>query len=333
MQPPPRPPSPSKRTLVTGVTGFAGCWLAEALLARGETELTGVSREGRWPDAWAHLAGRVSLSRCDLGDGDALLAVLRDARPERVYHLAGYADVAASFRDPGAAWAGNLGATQALFDALASWGGRPRVLFVGSGLIYGDPEAPGQAYDERSLLRPNSPYAASKAAADLTSYQRGRELGVEVVRARPFNHIGPGQSPNFAVAHFAEQVAAIELGLRPPELETGNLNARRDLTDVRDTVEAYALLMEHGRDGEAYNVGTGQTYSMQTVLDHLIALAGTRVSVNQRTELVRPTDTLAIRVDASRLRAETGWAPRVGLEQSLADTLAYWRRQLRGTTT
>src|SRR5262249_15624135 len=129
---------------------------------------------------------------------------------------------------------------------------------VGSGLIYGDPETPDQAYDERCLLRPTSPYAASKAAADLVSYQYSRAPGLHVVRARPFNHIGPHQSPQFAAAHFAEQLAAIERGKQPAVLETGNLSPRRDLADVRDVVRAYTLLMERGRSGEAYNVGTGR---------------------------------------------------------------------------
>jgi GDP-4-dehydro-6-deoxy-D-mannose reductase len=316
------------RILVTGITGFAGGHLAEALLARGGTEVHGLSRRGDWPAAWRHLAGRVNLCACDLADRDRLAAVIGEVRPDQVYHLAGYPHVGQSLREPDSAWSGNLSATRSLYEALARWGGRPRVLFVGSGLIYGDPDRPEQAYDEGCLLRPTTPYSASKAAADLLSYQATRAPGLAVVRARPFNHVGPRQSPQFALAHFAKQVAAIELGRQPPVLETGNLTPRRDLTDVRDTVQAYLLLMDRGRVGEAYNIGTGGTHAMGEMLDRLLRLTRVRVEVRQRGDLVRATETPAVRADAARLRRETGWAPRYTLEETLADMLAYWRSAL-----
>jgi GDP-4-dehydro-6-deoxy-D-mannose reductase len=314
------------RTLVTGATGFAGGHLVEALLARGDA-VVGLSRRGQWPASGGRLAGRVPLRACDLCDPAGLEGVLRDVQPERVYHLAGYPHVGRSFREPDEAWAGNLVATRRLYDAVVRWGGRPRLLFIGSGLVYGDAEQPGGSHDERCLLCPSSPYAASKAAADLVSYQYACDPGLEIVRARPFNHIGPGQQPQFAIPHFAQQLVAIERGLRPPVLETGNLRPQRDLTDVRDMVAAYLLLMEHGRPGEAYNIGSGQTRSIQAVLDRLVALSGLQVEVRQRAELLRSTEEATVRVDASKLRRETGWAPRFPLDQTLADTLAYWREQ------
>jgi GDP-4-dehydro-6-deoxy-D-mannose reductase len=310
------------RILVTGATGFAGGWLVETLLARG-AEVVGLSRRAVWPPEWGHLTGRAPVRACDLTDAAALEALLREVRPEQIYHLAGYAQVGRSFEEPDAAWSGNLTATRSLYDATGRWGGRPRILFVGSGLVYGD--ASNRPQNERCLLRPGSPYAASKAAADLLSYQAARWPGFDVVRARPFNHIGPRQSPRFAVAHFAKQAAEIQRGLRPPVLETGNLSPRRDLTDVRDTIAAYLLLMERGRTGEAYNVGTGQAVSIQTVLDRLLALVGQKVEVRQREELVRARDQAVVRADATKLRRETGWAPRYSLEQTLTDTLEYWR--------
>jgi GDP-4-dehydro-6-deoxy-D-mannose reductase len=314
------------RTLVTGVTGFAGGYLAEALLARGD-EVWGLSRRGEWPAAWAHLAGRVTLRAGDLCEAGTLRQALAEARPERVYHLAGYPHVGRSFREPEAAWAGNLAATRGLYDAVVAWGGRPRILFVGSGLVYGASDRPDEPPDENCLLRPNSPYASSKAAADLVSYQYTCNPGLDIVRARPFNHIGPRQAPQFAIPHFAQQIVAVERGRQPPVLETGNLSPLRDLTDVRDTVAAYLLLMERGRTGEAYNIGSGQTVSIQTVLGRLLALAGLQVEVRQSAELLRSTDTAAVRVDATKLRRETGWAPRFTLDQTLSDTLAYWRQQ------
>jgi GDP-4-dehydro-6-deoxy-D-mannose reductase len=316
-----------RRVLVTGATGFAGAHLAEALLASGSCEVAGLGRRGRWPAACGHLEGRVALYPCDLGDGAAVEGVLRRVQPERIFHLAGYAPVGRSFREADAAWAGNLAATRSLYDAVVRWGGRPRILFVGSGLVYGAGEPPGQAQDENCVLRPDSPYAASKAAADLASYQYTRSPGLDIVRARPFNHIGPRQDPEFAVAHFARQLVEVERGRRPPVLETGNLSPQRDLTDVRDMVAAYLLLMEHGRTGEAYNVGRGESLAMGEVLECLIALSGQAVEVRQREELVRSHDLAVVRVDASKLHRETGWRPRRSLEETLADTLAWWRGQ------
>src|SRR5262249_29268069 len=160
-----------RRTLVPGVTGFAGGYLAEALLARGETDLHGLSRRGEWPAEWRHLTGRVALAACDLTEATAVGQVLRRVQPPRSYHPARYPHVGQSFREPDAAWAGNLNATRALYEAVHRWGGQPRILFIGSGLVYGPTAAPDEAQDERCLLRPPSPYAASKAAADLVSYQ------------------------------------------------------------------------------------------------------------------------------------------------------------------
>ena len=315
------------RILVTGATGFAGGWLTEALAARGGAELIGLTRRAGWPPEWAHLAAHVPLYACDLCDRDAVESALREIRPQQIYHLAGYAQVGQSFAEPDAAWAGNLTATRSLYEATARWDGRPRILFVGSGLVYGEPAVADESQDEGCLLRPNSPYAASKAAADLLSYQTAVNPGLEIVRARPFNHIGPRQSPQFAVANFARQAAAIERGELPPVLETGNLSSRRDMTDVRDTVAAYVLLMDKGRPGEAYNIGSGQNVSMQTVLDRLLALGSLKVELRLRPELIRAVDQTVARVDASKLRRETGWAPSFSLDQTLADTLNYWRSQ------
>jgi GDP-4-dehydro-6-deoxy-D-mannose reductase len=314
------------RILVTGAAGFAGGWLVEALLARGGAEVVGLNRRAAWPPELAHLAGEVPLRACDLCAAAAVEAVLREVQPTHIYHLAGYAQTGRSFDEPDAAWDGNLTATRRLYEAAARWGGRPRFLAVGSGLIYGE-AGDGRPQDERCELRLASPYAASKAAADLLGWQVTVRPGLEVVRARPFNHIGPRQSPQFAAPHFAQQVAEAERGARPPVLETGNLSPRRDLTDVRDVVAAYLLLMERGRPGEAYNVGSGEATAMQEVVDRLLALAAVKVEVRRRAELVRPTDQAVVRADASKLRRETGWAPRFTLEQTLADTLEYWRRR------
>ena len=316
------------RVLITGVTGFAGGHLAEALLARTDAEVVGTGRGEEWPADARHLANQIELCRCELCEGATVEALLRRMRPDQIYHLAGYANTGKSFQQPDVAWAGNLTATLCLYDAVQRWGGRPRILYVGSSLIYGDAEAPGHACDENAPLRPVSPYAASKAAADLASYQYTRSPGLDIVRARPFNHIGPRQSPQYAVAHFAKQIAAIERQERSPVLVTGDLHPLRDLTDVRDTVAAYVLLMEKGRTGEAYNVATGTAHSIEAVLTQLLAFAKVPIEVRQQADLVRAADLGAIEVNAAKLRRETGWTPRYSLDQTLADILTYWRQKV-----
>jgi GDP-4-dehydro-6-deoxy-D-mannose reductase len=314
------------RILLTGVTGFAGSYLAEALLDQGGVELFGTSRRTQWPAELRHLAERVVLHRWELGDEAAMEAILREVQPEQVYHLAGYSNAGQSFREPEAAWAGNLTGTRSLYEAIQRWGRRPRILYVGSGLVYGGLEDSSAAHDESSPFRPSNPYAASKAAADQLSEQNARGAAFDIVRVRPFNHIGPRQAPQYSVAHFAQQLAAIEFGKQPPVLETGNLEPRRDLTDVRDMVQAYVLLMAHGRNGEVYNAGTGQMHSMREVLERLVALARLKIEIRQRAGLVRTTETMAICSNASKLRSETGWRARRTLEQTLADILTYWRQ-------
>jgi GDP-4-dehydro-6-deoxy-D-mannose reductase len=318
------------RILITGITGFVGGHLAEALLARGGNEVMGVSRHGQWAPAWQHLGNRVRLSTCELCRAEAVEKLVNETQPEQVYHLAGYAHAGRSFAEADAAWAGNLGATQNLYEALDRSDLRPRILYVSSALVYGEPESAEQALDENAPFHPVSPYAQSKAEAERLSGQYCGEKNFDIVRVRPFNHIGPQQSPDFAVPNFARQIAAIEQGKQEPVLETGNLSARRDFTDVRDMVQAYILLLERGRRGEAYNAGSGTAHSMQEVLDQILALSPAAIKVRTRADLMRQKEVSSIVADAAKLRRETNWRPRFTLVQTLTDVLNSWRRIAAG---
>lgn len=312
------------RVLLTGITGFVGGHLAEALHAAGGHALFGLARADRWPAGLAHLAGVAELYPADLHDGPRVEEVVRRVRPGWLVHLAGYANTGGSFREPGACWRDNLDATRSLYDAVARSEVRPRILFVSTGLVYGEPDEPGAACDERTTFKPASPYAASKAAADALSYQVTRSPGLDVVRVRLFNQIGPRQSADYAVANFARQIAAAEAGRQPPVIETGDLSAERDVTDIRDVVAAFPLLLEHGKTGEAYNAGRGETYRVRELLDRLVRLGRVPVEVRERAD-ARRADTAVTRADARKLRAATGWTPRTPLDQTLADVLGYWR--------
>ncbi|GIW80183.1 MAG: GDP-mannose 4,6-dehydratase [Gemmatales bacterium] len=313
------------RVLITGVTGFAGLHLLEAL-ADSDAEIFGISRRPQFV-APEPLRNRLAYFSCDLVDQSGVERLLRQIQPQQIYHLAGYASPGESLRHPRAAWRGNLEATLSLYEAVVAWGETPRLLYVSSGLIYGEPTETGEAFHEGAPLRPVNPYGASKAAADLASFQYTRFPGLPIIRARPFNHIGPRQSPQFAIAHFAQQIAAIEKGQHPPVLETGDLRPLRDVCDVRDVVSAYILLMESGRVGEAYNVASGTAIAIGDLLHELVSQAKVKVVVKQREELMRAKESKAVRGDNSKIRNELGWSPKRSLQQSLADVLEYWRQQ------
>lgn len=314
------------RILITGITGFVGGHLTELLAAEGGHTVAGLSRHAVWPAQLVHLAGVANLYPAELADGPAVERVIREVRPDWVFHLAGYANPGKSFREPAACWADNLTATQSLYDAVARSGLSCRVLFASTGLVYGDPDGPGLV-TESAVLKPASPYAASKAAADLMSYQYTRSPGLDIVRVRLFNQIGPRQPADYAVANFARQIAAAEAGKQEPVIRTGDLSAERDLTDVRDMVTACRLLIERGAKGEAYNAGRGRTWKIADVLAALVARAKVPVEVVSQPEPGRKADTAVTRADPAKLRRATGWEPRYELDRTLSDVLGYWRSQ------
>lgn len=313
------------RILITGITGFVGGHLAEALGRSGHT-LFGFCRKGAWPVGLAHLEGRARLYAGELAEAARVDALLAETQPEWVMHLAGYANPGRSYREPDLCWNDNLTATRSLYDAIARSSLRPRILYVSTGLVYGEPDDPDGACTEATTLKPATPYAVSKAAADLLSYQYTRNPGLDIVRVRVFNQIGPRQAADYAVANFSRQIAAAEGGRQQPVIETGDLTARRDITDVRDVVAAFPLLLQSGRIGEAYNAGRGQTYAIQELLDRLLGMSRVKLEVRQKPEPGRKADTAVTRADAGKLFRATGWQPLIPLEQTLADILNYWRR-------
>ncbi len=312
------------RLLVTGAGGFVGGHLVDFLHA----EQPGVEIHGvvlpHGGVSW-HAASGARVVEADLNDPVAATAVVEEVRPERVLHLAGQSSVHLSWLDPGGTMRTNVLGIVHLLDAVRRQGLRPAVLVVGSAEEYGAVEPEEMPIREDAPLRPASPYAVSKVAQGALALLYGPAGGLRVVLTRTFHHTGPGRGEAFAESSFARQIAEIEAGLRPAVLKVGNLDAVRDFTDVRDVVRAYWMLLERGEAGVAYNVCSGTGRPVRQLLDLLLAASSARVEVRVDPERLRRSDVPAQVGDPSRLRAATGWEPRIPLERTLRDLLDDWR--------
>lgn len=303
------------RVVVTGGLGFVGGHLIDHLVACGD-EVTTLDRHGD--------------HSVDILDPAALDAAMADAAPDAVYHLAGWADVGASWADPVGVLRVNAEGTLNVLRACAR-ASVDRVLSVASADVYGVVTEDDLPLTEDSPLRPTSPYAASKVAADALAHQAFLGHGLAVIRVRPFNHLGPGQSEQFVAPALAARIARAERdGL--DSIAVGNLSARRDMTDVRDVVRAYRLLIERGDPGDVYNVCTGTDIAIQVLADRLVAMADRPIELTPDPSLLRPVDLPVLRGDAGKLRARTGWSPSLTVDQTLADLLADMRTRVRAET-
>lgn len=299
------------RAVVTGGLGFVGRHLVRHLQDAGD-DVTTLDHRGD--------------HAVDITDGPAVAAALAEAAPDAVYHLAGWADVGASWREPETVFRVNGEGTLHVLQACRA-AGVDRVLAVASADVYGVVTEAELPLTETSPLRPTSPYAASKLAADALAQQAFLGHGLGVIRVRPFNHLGPGQSEQFVAPAIAARIARAE---RDDEgtIPVGNLSARRDVTDVRDVVRAYRLLIERGAPGEVYNVCTGTDLAIQTLADLLVGLARRPIELVPDPALLRPVDLPVLRGDATKLRSATGWAPAIPIEQTVADLLDDMRTRI-----
>jgi GDP-4-dehydro-6-deoxy-D-mannose reductase len=317
------------KAFITGIAGFAGSHLAEFLLAHSKLEISGLVHDRS--NNVAHLRDRVALHRGDLIDPSSILAVLTAVRPDYIFHLAGQSFVPSSWNNPWQTFESNVRGQLNLLEAVAQVTPQSRVLIVGSNEEYGLVLPEYLPIDEEVPLRPDSPYGVSKAAQDLMGLQYHLSKGLATIRVRPFNHIGPRQSERFVASALARQIAEIEAGLRSATLQVGNLRAQRDFTDVRDTVRAYHLVVQHGDPGEVYNIGSCVPHSIQELLDILLSLAHVEVKLKVEVDQtrLRPSDVPTSYCDYSRLYACTGWQPSIPFAQGLEDTLDYWRERVR----
>lgn len=308
--------------LVTGATGFAGSHLLDHLLETEPVVLAWRNPSGRGLPELAHARGRIAWAAVEMTDRVAVEHALRDAPPSAVYHCAGIADVQSGWTHPTRALRVNALGTRVLLAGLERAGIEVPVVVTGSALVY---RPSTQILTEDSPIGPSSPYGLSKLAQEMLAADAAL---THVVIARPFNHAGPRQSDAYVTSSFARQIAEAEAGLRPPVLRVGNLDARRDITDVRDTVRAYTRLVERGQARRRYNVCRGEAYRVGDLLEVLLGRARVSMAVEPDLSRLRPSDNPVVLGSASRIQAETGWQPRIPIARTLDDLLEYWRRAL-----
>lgn len=315
------------RVFITGAGGFVGGHLVDYLVTKPDIEIHAAVflPPGQNP----RLDGRpVTQHHVELRNPEATLAALETIHPDQVIHLAALADVSQSFKHPWATLENNIAAQLNLLVALQQLKLPARVLIISSAEIYGAAKGTPDPLDESTPFEPSNPYSVSKIAQDMLGLQYFISHKMPIIRARPFNHIGPSQRGGFVAADFASQIAAIEAGQQEPVMWVGNLAAERDFTDVRDVVRAYDLLLNLGVPGEAYNVCSGQAYSIQYLLDTLLSFSSASIEVRRDPARMRPSDVPRRVGDATKLRSATGWEPVFAFEQTLLDILNDWREQL-----
>lgn len=314
-----------KNILVTGGTGFAGTHLIaylQSVLDLSEYQLHVTHFGNSLSEQFSNFDPRC-LHQLDLQDPALVRELIKRVQPVQIYHLAAFASAGDSFAQAAHVINNNSSIQLYILDAVAEIVPSARVLVVGSAEEYGISEAGELPISEDHPFRPVNPYAVSKVTQDMLGLSYVYSHHLDVVRVRPFNHTGEGQTPAFAIPAFASQIVAIEAG-RQQELSVGNLDAKRDISDVLDVVRAYYLVMTEGKTGEVYNIGSGQSWSMREIVDALISFAKVPISVVTDENRLRPSEIPEMTANISRIRS-LGWEPQISRDQTLQRVLNWWR--------
>ena len=316
------------RALITGITGFVGSHLAELLLKKGNIEVYGTKRWRSPLDNITAILNDITLIDCDLRDATSVSSAVDEVKPDRIFHLAAQSYVPASFGAPRETLETNIIGTLNLLEAVRQTNIAPIIHICSSSEVYGQVTQDEIPIREENPLRPSSPYAVSKVAEDLLSYQYFLSYGLKTIRSRAFTHTGPRRGEVFVASAFSKQVAEIEKGLKPPVLFVGNLDSVRTFLDVRDITEAYWLLTEKCIPGEVYNIGGRATMRIDDLLQQLLAMSTRSINVEVDPKLLRPSDVTLQIPCIDKFVQQTGWEPKIPLEQTLADLLNFWRVQV-----
>jgi len=318
----------AERVLITGITGFVGSHLVDYLLTLKGIEIFGLRRWRSRTENINHLTSRVNILECDLRDQGSTNRVLVKIRPTRIFHLAAQSFVPSSWTAPEESLHTNIIGTLHLLEGVRQTGIDPWIQIAGSSEEYGLVHPEELPIRESNPLRPLSPYAVSKVGTDLLAYQFFQSYGMKLVRTRAFNHTGPRRGDVFVCSDFAKQIVEVEKGTREPVIYVGNLDAKRDFSDVRDIVKAYWLSLQKCEAGEVYNIGSGTAWAIREVLNMLIARSATPIKTKEDPARMRPSDVPILLGDSSKFHKATGWKTEIPFERTLQDILDYWRDRL-----
>ena len=299
------------KTLITGITGFAGSHLAEFLLKKGGIEVHGIQRWRSKTENIEQIRDQLTLHECDLRDASSVRRLLEAVKPDKIFHLAAQSFVPASWTAPGETLTTNVIGQLNIFEALRELGLKSQIQIAGSSEEYGLVEPDEVPITEDSPLRPLSPYGVSKVTQDLLGYQYFQSYKMPVVRTRGFNHTGPRRGHVFVESNFAMQIARIEQGLQEPVIRVGNLKAKRDYTDVRDMIRGYWLGLDKGKPGAVYNICSGKSITIEELLNRLLALSTTKPKIEPDPARMRPSDVMVLQGDHSAFTKATGWNPEI----------------------
>ncbi|HEX6077806.1 MAG TPA: GDP-mannose 4,6-dehydratase [Micromonosporaceae bacterium] len=317
------------KILITGVTGFAGSYLAEYLVDKADVEVYGLKRWNSPLTDISSVMDQITLINFDLGDPHAVYQAVKEVQPDRIFHLAAQSYVPMSFRAPVDTIRANALGTVALLEAVREIGIDPVIHICTSSEVYGEVPPEELPIVEETRFRPQSPYGVSKVAEDMIGYQYHQSYGMRILRTRSFTHTGPRSKEVFVAPAFAKQIAEAEAGLQKPVIRVGNRDSIRTFLDIRDMVEAYWLLTEHCPPGEVYNVAGTHTCTIGEMLELLLGMTDVRPEVMVDPQLLRPSDVTRQIPDTTKFREATGWEPKIPFEQTLLDILEYWRDQVR----
>jgi len=317
------------RVLITGITGMAGSHLADYLLALPEkVDVYGTFRWRSRMENLEHVKDKVNLIQCELLDFSNTVKALEISKPDFIFHLAAQSYVLASWSSPTATMLDNPRMQINLFEAMLMLKIDCPIQVALSSEEYGMVYPKEVPINEDNMLRPLSPYAVSKVTQDMMAYQYNRSYGLKTIRTRAFNHEGPRRGDVFVTSNFAKQIALIEAGLQEPTIYVGNLDAKRDWSDVRDIVRAYWLAVNKCTPGEVYVIASGKSFRVQEMLDILLNLSRVKVEVKEDPARLRPSDVEVLQGDPSKFKAATGWEPEIPLNQTLEDLLNHWREEV-----
>ncbi|RJQ36089.1 SDR family oxidoreductase [Candidatus Microgenomates bacterium] len=316
-----------KKAFITGVSGFAGSHLAQHLLENKDYEISGTYLTENSLANVENIKDKIKLFQLDLLESKKVADLVSSIKPDLIFHLAALPSTSDSFNNPSYTFNSNINPEINILQAVKNANlENTRILVVSSAEVYGLVAKEDLPVDEETPLMPFNPYAVSKIAQDFLGLQYFLSFNLKIIRVRPFNHIGPRQTPGFVVSSFAKKIAEIEKGKLEPVLKVGNLEPKRDFTDVRDMVCAYDLILEKGKEGDCYNIGSGISYQISDILDKMLSFAKVKIKVENDPSLFRPSDTPELLCDNKKIKEITNWTPKIPIDITLKETLDYWRK-------